>query len=478
MDGMISDIVEREDVGVIEPPQPPVAPAAAARINKFADWRSRQRSTPRAGAMGKTFDETPAVDSGKSKIAQALRQAKAKPGSRRAPAASADPRPDADDFTESEKIHIENLERLSQMTEAEIEREREAILGSMDVNVLRNLLKRAEMKENGDNNYFAPEDEDEQERLQRAMRTPVAPGSRGAKGTAAPTAAAAAVTSGQAQTKPPKVVSTRGTGAAANARAGSKVQTHLERGEFSIADVGVEGLETHSERYPSFEELQRIDAELNAAGQAPLPPSNVHFPKDPTNATNDLNPEDPDFFKQLHEKYYPDLSAEPEKMAWMTEPTSVADVEAALPDSMLPSELRFDFKGKIISPRRGLAIPVTAGLHHHGDAPAVAGYTIPELAHLARSTAHSQRCMAIQTLGRILYRLGHKASADDGDNGRQQGYGPEITPALWGLVDEARVVDSLQEAADEKRTKSMSVRAYAIEALWLWNKGGSGRPAV
>lgn len=481
MDGMISDIIEREDVGVIEPPQPPVAPPTTARTSKFADWRTRQRSTPRPGAMAKTADEASVVDSGNSKIAQALRQAKAKPGSRRAPtataaSATANSRPDADEFTDSEKIHIENLERLSQMTEAEIEREREAILGSMDVNVLRNLLKRAEMKENGDDNYFAPEDEQEQERMQRAMRTPVAPGGQG---TAAFTAAAAAVTSGQAHAKPPKMVSARGTGAAANARAGSKVQTHLERGEFSIADVGVEGLETHSERYPSFEELQRIDDELNATGQAPLPPSNVHFPKDPTNTTDDLNPDDPEFFKQLHDKYYPDLSAEPEKMAWMTEQTSVEDIDAVLPDSMLPSELRFDFKGKLISPRRGLAIPVTEGLHHHGDAPAVAGYTIPELAHLARSTAHSQRCMAIQTLGRILYRLGHKGPADSaGTSGRQQGYGPEITPALWGLVDEARVVDSLQEAADEKRTKSMSVRAYAVEALWLWNKGGSGRPAV
>lgn len=466
MDGMISDIVERDHVGIIEPPKPPSAPIA--RTNKFADWRTRKRSTPRPGTtMAKTAED--AAGAGNSKIAEALRQAKSK--SRRP-----DQRPDADDFTESEKIHIENLERLSKMTEQEIEREREEILGSMDVNVLRNLLKRAEMKENGDDNYFTTEDEREDERLRTAMRTPVA--TAGKNGKASMTAAAASVTSGQAYKKQPKMMSTRGTGAAANARAGEKVQTHLERGEFSIADVGVEGIETHSERYPSFEELERIDAELNATGQAPHPPSNVHFPKDPSNTMDDLNPDDPDFFKQLHNKYYPDLAAEPEKMAWMTEQTTIEDVDAVLPDTMLPSELRFDFKGQLISPRQGLVIPVTAGLHHHGNAPAVAGYTIPELAHLARSTAHSQRCMAIQTLGRILYRVGHKASAGEGVGARQHGYGPEITPALWGLIEEARVVDSLQEAADEKRTKSMSVRAYAVEALWLWNKGGNGRPAV
>ena len=49
---------------------------------------------------------------------------------------------------------------------------------------------------------------------------------------------------------------------------------------------------------------------------------------------------------------------------------------------------------------------MTAGLHHHGAAPEDAGYTIGELAHLARSTVPAQRCVAFQTLGRVLYRLG------------------------------------------------------------------------
>ena len=41
----------------------------------------------------------------------------------------------------------------------------------------------------------------------------------------------------------------------------------------------------------------------------------------------------------------------------------------------------------------------------------MAGYTLGELAHLARSTLAGQRCLSIQTLGRILHKLGlHKYS--------------------------------------------------------------------
>ncbi|KAG7150343.1 RNA polymerase II-associated protein rba50 like [Verticillium longisporum] len=60
----------------------------------------------------------------------------------------------------------------------------------------------------------------------------------------------------------------------------------------------------------------------------------------------------------------------------------------------------------MLPPRLSRQIPVSKGLHHHGQAPEAAGYTIEELSILARSAVAAQRCIAFQTIGRIFYRLG------------------------------------------------------------------------
>ncbi|OMH85630.1 RNA polymerase II-associated protein rba50 [Zancudomyces culisetae] len=67
------------------------------------------------------------------------------------------------------------------------------------------------------------------------------------------------------------------------------------------------------------------------------------------------------------------------------------------------SHLRFDFAGSIVDVLD--EIPTSHGLHHHGEDPDDAGYTIPELLHLARSTVPSQRAIAIKTLGNIIHKL-------------------------------------------------------------------------
>lgn len=43
---------------------------------------------------------------------------------------------------------------------------------------------------------------------------------------------------------------------------------------------------------------------------------------------------------------------------------------------------------------------------------------------------------------------------------------------MWELIDQLRIIDSLTEAT---QAKNLSVKNYAIEALWLWKQGG-GRP--
>ncbi|KAH6615667.1 RPAP1-like protein, partial [Chaetomium sp. MPI-SDFR-AT-0129] len=150
-------------------------------------------------------------------------------------------------------------------------------------------------------------------------------------------------------------------------------------------------------------------------------PHNTHFPPPP--AVPDLDPSDPDFLSTMHQKYFPSLPSDPSKLAWMAPlptPHSPADRESPYypGQSSLPvSALRFDFRGALLPPRVSRDLPVTLGLHHHGEAPEAAGYTIPELARLARSSVAAQRCIAYQTLGRMLYRLG-KGEWGEGVGGR------------------------------------------------------------
>ncbi|KAF4589314.1 transcription factor Rba50 [Ophiocordyceps camponoti-floridani] len=195
-------------------------------------------------------------------------------------------------------------------------------------------------------------------------------------------------------------------------------------------------------------------------------PKTTHFPAPPT--LPDLDPSEPDFLATLHEKYFPNLPADPSKLAWMA-PVPSKDSPADKESPYYPhpeisvSALRFDFRGRFLSPRVSRSIPSTKGLHHHGEAPEAAGYTIAELARLARSAVPAQRCMAYQTLGRILYRLGR------GEWGKTED--DPIAMGVWSSIKQGRVLDSLFEAASGEGGHRGS-RAYATEALWLFDKGG------
>ena len=198
----------------------------------------------------------------------------------------------------------------------------------------------------------------------------------------------------------------------------------------------------------------------------PLPAiPDIHFPKQP--GPPELDPSDPNFLEALHSTYYPSLPADPSSLSWMTpiDPESEANsIYSPSQQSLPPSALRFDFRGRLLPPRLSSQIPITKGLHHHGHAPSSAGYTIPELAHLARSTYPAQRCIAYQTLGRILYRLGK------GDFGQE---GDDLCEGLWQLMDEGRAVENLITAASKgEEGGNRSVWVTATDAVWLWRQGG------
>ena len=203
-----------------------------------------------------------------------------------------------------------------------------------------------------------------------------------------------------------------------------------------------------------------------ACSNEPFPAiPDIHFPKPP--GPPELDPLDPNFLEALHSTYYPSLPADPSNLSWMTpiDPESEANSVYSPSQQSLPSSaLRFDFRGRLLPPRLSSQIPITKGLHHHGHAPSSAGYTIPELAHLARSAYPAQRCIAYQTLGRILYRLGK------GDFGQE---GDDLCEGLWQLMDEGRVVEDLTTAASKgEEGRNRSVWVTATDAVWLWRQGG------
>ncbi|KAE9110678.1 hypothetical protein PF010_g11069 [Phytophthora fragariae] len=71
---------------------------------------------------------------------------------------------------------------------------------------------------------------------------------------------------------------------------------------------------------------------------------------------------------------------------------------------------RFDLDGEVLE-KTDAELPVHSGLFHHGDDPNAAGYTLPELLHLARSSVASQRAMALTVVAKILHRRQLQAQA-------------------------------------------------------------------
>lgn len=239
-----------------------------------------------------------------------------------------------------------------------------------------------------------------------------------------------------------------------------------------------------------------------------------HFPT-PKKAMPTLDPSSNTFLSDLKTHYFPEITHDPSSLSWLQPPSSSEeDPEstsayhpASNAISLAPSAIRFSLRGTILAPETSLSLPTSLGLHHHGDDPQAAGYTIPELAILSRSTFPAQRCIAWQVLGRILYRLGR------GEFGERGG---QLSEGLWFCIEKEGVVagmlteadgvsgsssnlgkiktekkDGNQDKEGEDKNKDgengdseapvasglgrhASATAWAVEGVWLWQKGGGG----
>lgn len=318
------------------------------------------------------------------------------------------------DLSSEEQIHLDNLQRMASMEPTEIERQKQALIGSMDAGVLQALLRRAEIKEQemntselgcGTQNVKIDGSANYAERETKKMQDSIATLKE------------------------------------------EKDQTLEADGSEQNSVIAPESCNANS-----FENSKKSLHFLRPAGP----------PEDETMAHNeDLNGRD--FLTLMHSKYFPELPVEHDKLAWM-KPLSQEEAQEYTPeqDSLAPSEIRFDFNGDILGPQKSREVDTGEGLHHHGDAPMAAGYTIGELGRLARSVNVSQRCLAIRTLGRILYKLGKIRSS-------------ELRAGLQGCIDQNRILDSLYAANAE--SNSVTLRAYATEALWNHHQSNS-RTAV
>ncbi|XP_058255897.1 RNA polymerase II-associated protein 1 [Hemibagrus wyckioides] len=86
---------------------------------------------------------------------------------------------------------------------------------------------------------------------------------------------------------------------------------------------------------------------------------------------------------------------EPEKLEWMR------DLPAPRKQGTKKAmQARFDFSGTLLPPTEDL--PTHLGLHHHGEEPELAGYSLQELFLLSRSQLTQQRSLALNTLAHIL----------------------------------------------------------------------------
>lgn len=368
-------------------------------------------------------------------------------------------------LSESDKISDENIQKLKNMSVDDIARERDEIMSSLDLKVIQSLMRRAEKRSGsngGHDGHVHAEGYDgwiggskygnelprlEEDDVNKALGI---------------TSSSGADFNDTISKPDRKGLKT------ARFKEGTELEEYFDEKRNRLADDRAGAYITEEE--PG-------DTEKDTSNDTEV--SDVHFPRPRTSdESEEIDLYDPNFFDKLHQKYYPDLPKETHKLAWMAEPmpSRVGNAYESIAD------LRFDFKGNIVelneNSREGEnEVPTTLGLHHHSQSPQRPGYTLAELAHLSRSTFPSQRCISIQTLGRILHKLGlhkytilpPKENIDKEFKDNLEKLSSLFEDSLWELVEELHIIDSLIDAASE-RTRHVSVRNYAIEALWLWKQ--------
>ncbi|KAJ4982984.1 transcription factor [Stagonosporopsis vannaccii] len=456
----VGDILERNPSAAA----PPVAPSFKANTTGFPAHKKR---TPRVSAFKQRRAATELQPTAAPKAQDASTLHSAPP-----------PRARFDPDDERRAIDEENQRRLDSMTEEEIEEERRELMANLDPALIQRLLNRSNIEAESNNQLHQPvgeptpsktrHSEPEFALQRRLFESNIDDGSN------------------EQQQWPEDKVET----------SEPIVQTVEAKKE---PEVKVSSSKKVSFAAPDENE-ENADAGSRATeGTSTVPPhthdgevtGSLHFP--PTPQPPDLDPDDPDFLENLHSKYFPSLPYNPSTVEWMrpVDPSDKSSPYHPSQNALNASELRFDFKGTLLAPSVAREIPTNKGLHHHADAPEAAGYTIPELAVTARSAVPAQRCMAYQTLGRILYRLGQgefglekpkqetdgpvkvatNPDEDEDEVAEDEDVGHYMAAGLWQCIEDGRVIETMTEEANREKGH-LTARTFAQEALWNWRRGG------
>ncbi|CAB3359660.1 Hypothetical predicted protein [Cloeon dipterum] len=137
---------------------------------------------------------------------------------------------------------------------------------------------------------------------------------------------------------------------------------------------------------------------------------------------------------------------ETEKLKWMKK---LPQPKPLAPGDTYPA--RFDFQGNLLPPNAD--VHVAKALHHHGDEPERAGYTLEELLLFSRSSVIQQRTIGISTIANIL-RLAKEGRFD-------LCFEEQIVPQLVG----AGVFAVLRFSLDDSVSMVVQAAADALKNL-------------
>jgi len=441
----VKDVQERP----ITAPRPPAAPIAKSTSTGFPEHKKRTGlSRFRQARQDKNNDTTSAA----STLPQGT------------PSRSTVNRTPNNQDDVKKSIDKENKDKLASMSESEIAQERRDLLQGLPASLVERLLRRANIdQDEHSQDWFAPE-KDNSSSTDTHLAEEAAP----LPGTEQP---------GTQPQKPKKSV-TFASEPPENNLSPSKIET-------PAAEDNKHDTTAHDH---------------NEEDDTPFPnlPHPIHFPSAPS--LPPLDPTSTTFLTDLHDKYFPSLPSNPSSLTWLDPTSTTSNSYNPASSTGIPiNRLRFSFTGQLLPPNKSLNIPTSFGLHHHGDEPEAAGYTIGELAHLGRSTVPGQRSVAFLTLGRVLFRLGKGEFGSRGRRGQDQAHEQraggterqdgeeeeeeegdddglvkgmdELEKGLWACIKEGRVLETLQQEVN-KTGGHVSAKAYAAEALWLWQQGG------
>ncbi|KAL6947405.1 hypothetical protein ACO0QE_002289 [Hanseniaspora vineae] len=196
-----------------------------------------------------------------------------------------------------------------------------------------------------------------------------------------------------------------------------------------------------------------------------------------------LSIDDPKFDEKLKKTYFPDLPTEINKLQWMQKDESLDNESQRKVETIdNVAEIRFDFKGNMIPLTREIST-TKDGLHHHSENQHLKGYNLEELATYARSSFPSQKCIALQTLGRILYKLGKQkyyqlipevdVEQFEALGGSVNSITYHIYKMFWDWIAHLHIVEIIEMSLS---SKNLSVKNYATDAIWLYKQGGGEPP--